>query len=67
MIGRRDLLAGALAPAAAAARRRPNVIFILCDDIGYSDPGYGGPYPSLRLDRLARSSPPPRQFARRRG
>jgi arylsulfatase len=41
----------ALGPAAG----RPNLIVILADDMGYSDPGcYGGEIPTPALDRLAR-------------
>ncbi len=47
----------AFLPAAlpAAETRRPNIIVILADDMGYSDPGcYGGEIPPPALDRLAR-------------
>ncbi|HZY61378.1 MAG TPA: sulfatase-like hydrolase/transferase [Edaphobacter sp.] len=34
--------------------RRPNVIFLICDDLGYGDPGcYGSRLPTPNLDRLA--------------
>ena len=37
------------------AAERPNLIVILADDMGYSDPGcYGGEIPTPALDRLAR-------------
>ena len=49
------LLVGA-AILAAAEPRRPNVLVILADDLGYSDPGcYGGEIPTPNLDRLAKS------------
>jgi len=37
---------------------QPNVIFILCDDLGYGDPGcYGGTsIPTPNIDRLAEQS-----------
>ena len=41
---------------AAADSRRPNVLVILADDLGYSDLGcYGGEIPTPNLDRLAKS------------
>ena len=46
------LLAGL--PDACAARARPNVLLILCDDLGFSDLGcYGGEIRTPNLDRLA--------------
>ena len=40
----------------AAEPRRPNVLVILADDLGYSDLGaYGGEIPTPNLDRLAQS------------
>jgi arylsulfatase A-like enzyme len=61
MISRRNLFAAAaaLAPAAMAQSprpgRRPNVIFILADDLGFTDLGHrGGPMKTPHLDRLAR-------------
>lgn len=46
---------GLAAPAAvAAADKRPNVVLILCDDLGFSDLGcYGGEIRTPNLDRLA--------------
>ena len=42
------------APAAEAARRPPNVLVILADDLGFSDLGcYGGEIATPHLDRLA--------------
>ncbi len=45
----------AAAPAPAAQRdERPNIVLILCDDMGFSDIGcYGGEIETPRLDRLA--------------
>ena len=59
-IGRREFVgaaaAGAVAARGARAARRPNVLFILADDLGYGDLScYGRPdYETPHLDRLAR-------------
>ena len=39
----------------ATAAPRPNIVFILTDDMGYGDPGcYGGKFvPTPNIDRLA--------------
>src|SRR5512147_2139963 len=38
----------------AAAQPRPNIVVIVADDMGYSDPGcYGGEIETPNLDRLA--------------
>ncbi|REK06858.1 MAG: arylsulfatase [Planctomycetota bacterium] len=48
------LVATALYPARAAEPPRPNVVFILADDLGFSDLGcYGGEIDTPNLDRLA--------------
>ena len=48
------LLSGLLA-VAQAAEPRPNLVFILADDLGYSDLGcYGGEIETPHLDRLAK-------------
>ncbi len=47
------LLAACLSASLAAAER-PNVLWILADDLGYGDPGcYGGTIPTPAIDRLA--------------
>ncbi|MDX1981944.1 MAG: sulfatase-like hydrolase/transferase [Bryobacteraceae bacterium] len=53
---RRSFLAGAGASAFAQSRRRPNLLVILADDMGFSDPGcYGGEIDTPNLDSLARN------------
>ena len=57
ILSRRDLIriaTGAPVLLSAAERRRPNIIVILVDDMGFSDLGcYGGDIPTPNLDRLA--------------
>lgn len=54
-ISRRSFLPMLGAAAAGAAPARPNVLLILADDLGFSDPGcYGGEIDTPNLDRLAR-------------
>ena len=55
---RRNLLIGAAALpglARAATSRPPNLILILCDDLGYGDiEPFGGSIPTPNLNRMAR-------------
>src|SRR6266403_4968694 len=57
MVNRRrflQVLGAAPAWAARAAESRPNILLILADDIGYSDPGcYGGEIATPSIDRRA--------------
>jgi arylsulfatase len=53
------LFSAAAAPTAKAQAQKPNVVFILADNVGYGDMGpYGGGelrgYPTPRVDQLAR-------------
>ena len=42
-------------PWAAALPARPNILIVLADDLGFSDPaGYGGEIATPHLDALAR-------------
>ena len=48
------LLGVSVAPAVEVAARRPNVVFFLADDLGFSDLGcYGGEIATPNLDKLA--------------
>ena len=56
MVYRYFLLALILSLTALAADKRPNIIVILCDDMGYSDIGcYGGEIKTPQLDALAKN------------
>jgi arylsulfatase A-like enzyme len=51
-----SLFAAALSSEASAKDEKPNVVFILADDLGYSDLGcYGGEIETPNLDSLAKS------------
>ena len=53
-LSRRTFLAALGAGAAMPAARRPNIILIMADDMGFSDIGcYGGEIRTPNLDRLA--------------
>lgn len=58
MTTRRDFLAGlgfSALSAAGAAAKRPNILLIVADDLGFSDLGcYGGEISTPNLDRLAK-------------
>lgn len=58
---RRDFLRSAGASVAATAipaneaKKKPNVVFMICDDLGYGDLGcYGSKLPTPNLDRMAK-------------
>ena len=58
-ITRRQLfLAAAAVSLQAAAKKRPNILFIFADDLGWRDVGFNGTdfYETPNLDRLARES-----------
>jgi arylsulfatase A-like enzyme len=54
---RREFLAGGLCSASAKGRRRPNVVVILADDLGYADLGVTGceDIPTPHIDSIARN------------
>ncbi len=77
MIYRRSFLASVAstlaAGLAAAPSKPPNIVLILCDDLGYGDLGcYGSKIPTPNLDRMAAAGvrftnfSSPIQFAHRR-
>ncbi|TVS14647.1 MAG: hypothetical protein EA424_18660 [Planctomycetaceae bacterium] len=57
------VIAGTMLAGKITAHERPNIVFIIADDLGYSDLGcYGGEIDTPRLDRLAREGLRFRQF-----
>ncbi|MEQ8791924.1 MAG: arylsulfatase [Pirellulaceae bacterium] len=55
-VGLVSLAASTLLASRAAADERPNIVVILCDDMGFSDIGcYGGEIETPNLDRLAQN------------
>jgi hypothetical protein len=50
-----NILCG-LSPAAESPQAKPNIVYILADDMGYADPGFNGEQDikTPNLDKLAR-------------
>ncbi len=60
---RRSFLSSLAAAALPAANRRPNIILMMADDMGFSDLGcYGGEIATPNIDRLAKRGVRFRQF-----
>jgi arylsulfatase A-like enzyme len=56
-LNRREFLAGAAGAAAAQARKSPNIVILLADDLGWCDVGFhGSEIRTPNLDGLARES-----------
>jgi hypothetical protein len=50
----------------ATVTKKPNIVFVLCDNIGWGDFGvYGGGTPTPRIDKLASEGHPFQQLHRR--
>ena len=50
----RSATGAAIAPMLRGQQRRPNIVMILADDLGYGDLGcYGSPIQTPNLDRMA--------------